>query len=90
MSTQTLEIKVARIHRIEGKGPILGYVDIVINDCLVIKGLKILEGNKGYFVTMPQEKAKDNKWYDIVRCLSPETRQYINEVVLASFDLSPD
>lgn len=91
MNSKTLNIKVARIHRTQtSKGPLLGYADIVINDVLLIKGLRIIEGKKGYFVAMPQEQGRDRKWYDTVLCLTKEVREYINEVILESFDLSPN
>jgi len=38
-------------------------VDIRHRD-YIVKGLRVVEGSKGLFLSMPQEKAKDGKWYD--------------------------
>ena len=56
-----------------------------MNDVLLIKGIRVLDGKKGLFVDMPKEQAKDHKWYDTVRCLTQESKDKINEVVLAAF-----
>ena len=34
---------------------------------------------------MPSEKAKDDKWYENVRCLNNETREQIAEEIISSY-----
>jgi len=85
METNTLEIQVQRMYRFETDRPLKGFADIIINDCLLIKGIKIVEGKDGLFVSMPQEQAKDKKWYDSVRCLTQEVRDQISGVVLSVY-----
>jgi stage V sporulation protein G len=70
------------MYRFESDRPLKAFVDIVIEDALLIKGVKILEGKSGLFVSMPQEQAKDKKWYDSVRCLTMEVRDQITQAVL--------
>jgi stage V sporulation protein G len=47
--------------------------------------LRIVEGQKGLFLAMPQEKAKDGKWYNSFYPKSKEARQDLNEVVLSAY-----
>ena len=61
------------------------FADIVVNDAILIKGLKIVEKNKALFVSMPAEQAKDKKWYDNVRCLKEEVKEQITERVLEAY-----
>jgi stage V sporulation protein G len=70
------------MYRFESDRPLKAFVDIIIEDALLIKGVKILEGKSGLFVSMPQEQAKDKKWYDSVRCLTMEVRDQITQAVL--------
>lgn len=77
-----LEIQVQRMYRFESDRPLKAFVDIAINDALLIKGVKVMQGKEGLFVSMPQEQAKDKKWYDSVRCLTQEVRDQITETVL--------
>ena len=79
------DIQVQRMYRFETDRPLKAFVDIVINDCLLIKGVRVMDGSKGLFVSMPREQAKDQKWYDTIRCLTQEIRDQITEVVLAAY-----
>lgn len=81
-----LNITVERMYRFESDRPLKAFVDININECLLIKGIKVLNGRNGLFVSMPQEQAKDKKWYDCVRCLTQEVREQITECVLAIYN----
>ncbi len=82
---QELEIKVKRVHKIENNKFLKAFADIVVNDALLIKGIKVVERNETLFVSMPAEKAKDNKWYDSVRCLSEGIKDEISERVLEAY-----
>ena len=82
---ETLSVKVARIHKFSGAGAMRAFVDMNINDEILIRGLKVVEGKNGLFVSMPQEKGKDNKWYPVVRCLSPQTTRDITDLILEAY-----
>ena len=86
METNTLEIQVQRMYRFESNRPLKAFADIIVNDALLIKGIKVLEGKNGLFVSMPQEQAKDKKWYDSIRCLTQDLREQITEVVLSVYN----
>ena len=80
-----IQLKVDRIHKLSDNGPMKAFVDLSINDVLVIKGLRVVQGQKGLFVSMPQEQGKDKRWYDSIRCLNTEIRELINEKVLTAY-----
>lgn len=84
--TNNLNITVARIYPFKSEGPLRAFCDIQINDAILIKGVKVLEGQAGKFVAMPQEKGKDEKWWDNVRCLTPEVRRMISNEVLQAYN----
>ena len=87
MQTQSMEVKVKRIFKLENGTGLKAFADIVVNDALLIKGLKIFSGESGELnVRMPGEKAKDGKWYDNVRCLSKDLKEYIAHEVLAAYE----
>ena len=85
METNTMEIQVQRMYRFESDRSLKAFVDIIVNDALLIKGIRVLDGKKGLFVSMPQEQAKDKKWYESVRCLTQDIREQISDVVLAAY-----
>ncbi len=71
--------------RFENDQPLRAFADIAVNDVLLIKSIRVVNGSGGLFVSMPREKAKDNKWYDSVRCLTGEVRNQITEEVLRAY-----
>src|SRR3989344_7769623 len=84
MNETLLDVKVGSIHRL-AEGRVKAFVDIVVNDAILIKGVRVIEGKKGMFVSMPSEQGKDEKWYDRVRCLSDEVKDLVSEKVLEGY-----
>lgn len=80
-----LSIKVARIHKLNSDSKVKAFVDIKINDSILIKGLSVVDGQKGLFVSMPREKANDGKWYDSIRAMTKEAKAEIQAAVLEAY-----
>ena len=80
-----VKFAVTRIHKLDGDSPTKAFCDLSILDSLVIKGLKVVEGEKGLFVSMPQEAGKDGKWYNTVIPLNREVKDEIERLVLEAY-----
>ena len=80
-----MKIEVSRIHKLDGAGATRAFVDLVVEDSFIIKGIRIVEGAKGLFVTMPREEAKDGKWYTTVVPLKRELKDEIERIVLEAY-----
>ncbi len=79
------DLKVLRLCRFEDNGSKLkAFVDVAVGDFLV-KGLRIIQGQKGLFLGMPGEQGNDGKWYDTFHPLTKEARQSLSDVVLAAY-----
>ena len=85
MEIADLKLEVTRIHKLDGTGSTKAFVDINIADAFLVKGLRIVEGNKGLFVTMPREEGKDGKWYNTVIPLKQEVKDEIEKIVLEAY-----
>ena len=85
MSFEALDFKIVKLHRLPEGNRIKAFVDLGINDTLIIKGLRVVDSDKGLFVSMPQELGKNDRWYDKVRCLDIEVRNKISKKVLEAF-----
>ena len=77
-------LQVVRLHRLTGESKTKAFADVSIGS-FIIKGLKVLEGKNGLFLSMPQEKAKDGKWYETVFPVTKEARKSLTEVVLEAY-----
>ncbi len=62
------------------------YVSITIDNCFVIRDLKIIEGTGGLFVAMPSKKRKDGQFKDIAHPLNQETRAEIENKIFAAYE----
>jgi stage V sporulation protein G len=80
-----MNITVEKIHRLPEGSQLKAFVDLSIDNVLLIKGLRIINGKTGLFVTMPQEQGRDKRWYDMVRCLTPELKEQLDTTVLSAY-----
>jgi len=61
------------------------YVTIVIDDCFVVRDLKVIAGNGGLFVAMPSKRRKDGAFKDIAHPLNQSTRMLLEKRVLDAY-----
>jgi len=85
MVSEDLKLGVTRLHKLDGTGTTKAFCDLAISDSLVIKGLRVVEGEKGLFVSMPREEGKDGKWYNTVIPLKREIKDEIEKLVLEAY-----
>lgn len=62
------------------------YVSITIDDCFVVRDLKVIQGTTGLFVAMPSKKRKDGQFRDIAHPLNQETRNMIEDMVFEAYE----
>jgi len=62
------------------------YVTITLDNCFVVRDLKIIKGNDGLFVAMPSKKRKDGQFKDIAHPLNQETRAEIENAVFDAYE----
>lgn len=62
------------------------YVSITIDDCFVVRDLKVIRGNSGLFVAMPSKKRKDGQFRDIAHPLNQETRDTIEKAIFDAYE----
>jgi len=61
------------------------YVTIVLDDCFIVRDLKIISGTSGLFVAMPSKRRKDGSYKDIAHPLNQSTRRKFEEIVLDAY-----
>ncbi len=62
------------------------YVSITIDNCFVVRDLKVIRGNNGLFVAMPSKKRKDGQCKDVAHPLNQETREMIERAVFDAYE----
>ena len=61
------------------------FASITLDDCFVIRGLKIIRGQTGTFVAMPSRKRKDGDYQDIAHPINNSTRKWMEDIVLEKY-----
>jgi stage V sporulation protein G len=61
------------------------FVNITFDNQFVIRGLKVINGKSGYFVSMPSRKRPDGTHQDIAHPVNNDARRFIEEQVLLAY-----
>jgi stage V sporulation protein G len=83
-----MKITEVKVYPAKDNGRLKAYATIVFDDNFIVRDLKIIEGNKGLFVSMPSRRRKDGSFRDIVHPLNSETRTMIETMVIQEFERS--
>ena len=62
------------------------YVTITLDNCFVVRDLKVIAGNGGLFIAMPAKKRKDGTYKDIAHPLNAETRERMERTILEEYE----
>lgn len=61
------------------------FVTLTLDDCFVVRGVKVILGNEGLFVAMPSRRKPDGTFQDIAHPINREMRERLEERVLAEY-----
>ena len=61
------------------------YITIVLDNCFVVRDLKIIGGTAGLFVAMPSKRRKDGAFKDIAHPLNQSTRALMEKKILDAY-----
>src|SRR3954469_6043540 len=61
------------------------YITIVLDNCFVVRDLKIISGTAGLFVAMPSKRRKDGTFKDIAHPLNQSTRAIMEKTILDAY-----
>lgn len=83
-------MKVTKVKIFEGRGCILANMNITIDDCLAINGIKVINGKKGIFISFPQTSYEDKdgntQYRDIVFPCTKEARAALDKVLMKKYE----
>ena len=62
-----------------------GFVNIVLDDLFLIRGLKIIQGTDKYFIAMPNRKQKNGTYIDIAHPIKNDFRLKMEKIILDNY-----
>lgn len=67
------------------EGIVKAFVDIRINDEVIVTGFRVVQGKDGLFAGLPRERDKKGAWHATFIPLSMEIKNKINEVIIKAY-----
>ncbi len=61
------------------------FVNVTFDNQFVVRGMKIIKGANGYFVSMPSRRMSDGSFRDIAHPINNEFREFIEKVILEEY-----
>jgi stage V sporulation protein G len=61
------------------------FVTITLDNCFVVRGLKIIHSSHGLFVAMPARRKPDGTFQDVAHPIHAEMRAELERIVVAAY-----
>ncbi len=65
---------------------LIGYAEIIFDNCLKVNGIRVIKGNTKIFAAMPNKKLQDGKYKDYVHPINAELRKKIDDAVEEAYN----
>lgn len=62
------------------------FASITFDNCFVLRGLKVISGSQGYFVSMPSRRTRLGTFQDIAHPITNDMRAKIENAILDAFE----
>jgi stage V sporulation protein G len=80
-----MQITELRVHP-TNDGLVRAYVNIVFDNCLMIREISVIQGPTGLFVSFPAKKQRDGSDRQLAYPANAETRKLFQRVILAEYE----
>ena len=89
MESAVVDMSVKRLVKFENLGSLKAFCDLAVGEWFLIKGLRVVEGKNGLFVSMPRQQGKNGRWFDSVSVITKEIKKEVDQVVLEAYHSEP-
>ena len=79
----------AKIDRLVNHKSVKAVASVTLDGCFVVKNLRVVDGDKGLFVSMPNTKYEKNgkaQYSDVFHAITKEARDALNNAVLSAYE----
>lgn len=70
----------------EDKGKLRAVANLVFEDGFIVKNVRLVEGSKGIFVSMPSHKKIDGSFIEVCHPISSKVREQIENCVVEAYE----
>jgi stage V sporulation protein G len=80
-----MEITEVRV-KLYGDERLKAFVNVIFDDAFIVRGVKVIDGPKGLFVSMPSRARADGTYQDICHPLNGSMRDCIEKAILRGYE----
>lgn len=81
---QITSVNVKKYDKEESK--MKGIASVLIDDCFVIRDIRIIEGTDGLFIAMPSRRKNDGEYQDVAHPINAETRKMFEDAIFEEYN----
>ncbi len=63
-----------------------GIATVTIDDCFVVRDIRIIDGDNGLFIAMPSRKTPTGEYHDIAHPISAECRKLFEDAIFEEYN----
>lgn len=83
-STATVSVDV-KVYPLEDKGNLKAFADVTLGECFAVKGVKVMEGEKGLFTAMPSRADANGIYHDTAYPINKAMHDKLNKAVVGTY-----
>lgn len=83
-----MEITNIRIFKAKKRGPVLAYANVILSGQFIIRGITLLENERGRFISMPSRKLRDKErqYRNMCHPLNSNVREELTKAIFDAYD----
>ena len=74
-----------RVYPSKTEGNLLAYANVTLGGCFAVKGVRVMDSEKGAFVAMPDRKDSKGEYHDVCFPTTAEMREALNAAVMGEY-----
>ena len=74
-----------RVYPSKTEGNPLAYANVTLGGCFAVKGIRVMDSEKGAFVAMPDRKDSKGEYHEVCFPITAEMREALNTAVIGEY-----
>lgn len=83
-----MKITDVRVRKVERQGQMLAVASVTFDDEFVVHDIKVIDGNNGMFIAMPNKKQTNGEYRDVAHPIKSDFRKILSDAILKEYNAS--